>query len=260
MGFLGKIGGTFKRWTTPPRGSFLEDVFGDSVLDEIGTGVGFALGGPAGAGLGGGLGTLAATGDLKKGLGSGLKSYAMGTGAQALGVSGGSMSLPGLGGGGAASAATTGSKGAALVPKVAGMAGGGGGAASAASSLGRLGSLGSTVGGLAKQGAGYLLKNPDLVLGTLGAVQSAQQNGKANDMRERAFRLAEEEAASRRPLQQAALGRLLAAGSGDARPDLSGELYDPGNPYARRPALGAGTAPIQDSTGRVRALGSFRTS
>jgi hypothetical protein len=93
--------GRFLRRVTTPHKS-LRGVLGNSFLDEIGTVGGFALGGPQGAAIGRGLGRGMATGKVGDGLRGAVEGYAMGTGAKALGMPGGSMSIPGLGGSGGA--------------------------------------------------------------------------------------------------------------------------------------------------------------
>ncbi len=112
MGF--GIGKFLRRITTPPKGSALRKVFGNSVLDELGTGLGFAFGGPAGASLGSAAGHAAADNKhatLGGALRNAAKGYAVGQGAHMAGVPGngalagrmGSMGIPGGGSGGALS-------------------------------------------------------------------------------------------------------------------------------------------------------------
>lgn len=87
MGF----GNFLKRVTTvPSKGplSGLRKVFGKNWADEVGMGVGFALGGPAGAGIGAGLGDAAHNQNVGKALVAGGKGYLAGTGAAKLGIPG----------------------------------------------------------------------------------------------------------------------------------------------------------------------------
>lgn len=58
--------------------------------------------------------------------------------------------------------------------------------------------------------AGSALKNPELVLGGISALQAAKSNKKAGQQRDRALDLALNDYNSRRPLQDAALKRLTA--------------------------------------------------
>jgi hypothetical protein len=168
VGFLSGIGRAIKKVTKP--------IFGNSILDEIGTAGGFLLGGPGGAAIGRGLGKGLATGNLGEGLKGAAEGFALGTGAGALGLKGGSMgvgSLPGigrlLGGGGGVNPAQAGRDWI--------MGGGGGGAT---------GGGGLNIGRMVGQGLNWATANPQrtqLVLGGLGtglgAFGASQEAGAA---------------------------------------------------------------------------------
>lgn len=150
MGFLGGIGRAIGKVTKP--------LFGNSVLDELGTVGGFMLGGPQGAAIGRGLGKGLATGNVGQGLRGAAEGYALGSGAGALGLRGGGgipgLNLPSFGGLGRA---LTGGGGGGAVPNGMGTFTDGGGG-------GILGTLG--------QGMNWATANPQrtqLLLGGLGA-------------------------------------------------------------------------------------------
>ena len=124
------------------------------------------------------------------------------------------------GGGAGAGAAGTGTQ---SMPGVMGAAGGGGGGGGL---LGGGGILGTGIDG------GDIAKYGPLVLGGLGAYGAYQDQKKANELRERAMRLAENDWGSRDPLRQRVLG--MAAQPEPQREDLSGLFADPGNPFYDR--------------------------
>lgn len=185
-----------------------------SVLGDLAPGLAL-MGGIAGLGL---LAPAMAGGGAAAGAGGfGTAGMAGATGAAGL--------LPAAGGLGAAGAGAAGSAG-----------GGGGGlgglGAGAAGSAGGGGAAGGAGGLLSAGGASGLLgglKNAaPLILGGLGAVQSANQYGQANDLRQQAIDMAKQDYAGRAPLRDAFTAGALKPLP--QRPDLSGMLRTT-NPY-----------------------------
>ncbi len=76
-----------------------------------------------------------------------------------------------------------------------------------------------------------LSKYGPLAMGALGAVGSYQDNAKANDLRERGIRMAEQDYAGRQPFRDNAT--MFATMPQPTMPDLSNIYEDPGNPYNR---------------------------
>lgn len=199
-----------KRWlkkatTIPSKGplSGLRKVFGENMMDEIGTVGGFLLGGPGGAAVGRGLGNAIHTQDAGKALRAGAEGYAMGAGANALGLGGGGgLSLPKMGGGQVADAVRSG--------------------------VTRGGGAGRVVSGA----AGWLKDNPELALAGLSAVGGMRQQGRAAGLQDEALAMARADQASRGRFADLALKRLEAMDlSGSAGRSRAPSLVDTGNPY-----------------------------
>lgn len=143
--------------------------------------------------------------------------------------------------------------GAALIPGVGGMLGGAlggiaskipgagavlGGGADGKGNFGRLGDvLGKAapalraVGGKGQGGDGFGLDDAlSLGLGAWSGIEGIQAQQRQDELLKRAMAGAEGDYASRAPLRDAGMQRLLHA----ERPDLSAMADDPGNPYAAR--------------------------
>lgn len=171
----------------------------------------------AGIAAGGNVAGRALSGD-KFSLGSTLLSGAAGAGGNWLlggqgfkGIGGIPQRL-GFGGGASAGAAGNATQG---MPGVMGAAGGGGGAGGF--------SLGGALDAVGRYGP--------LVVGGLGAYQTMQDQSKANELRERGIKMAEQDYAGRAPFR--ALATSYAQRPEPQRADLSSIFYDPGNPFNR---------------------------
>lgn len=210
MAFLGGLKGLTK---TP---KFLRPLLGDTWLDEAGTVGGFAVGGPPGAAAGRGVGKFAYTGDLKKGLQGAAEGYAMGAGAQALGLKGGGAKL--LGGTGKAATGKAG----ALAAK--------GKAAGDVMAAARPGGVRGFVGGALD----WLKDNPELALGGLTAGLGAVEGARNDAYRREGMDLLRGRMEAGAPLEAEAR-RLLLAG-GPKRRSLSAIYADPSNPFYREVA------------------------
>lgn len=162
---------------------FLRPFLGKTWLDEVGAVGGFAVGGPAGAGVGAGLGRAGygisegeGAGDIIKGsIGTGAKAYLAGTGAEALGLQGGSFANPGLSLGGSGGAASVGGG-------VAGGVNAGGmhlGRAAASSTPATLGTRLTSAGGGVLD---FLKENPEAAFMAMSVLGQAQQ-GAAEEKR-----------------------------------------------------------------------------
>lgn len=105
------------------------------------------------------------------------------------------------------------------------------------------GIAGLSAGDLLKKAVSFGVKNPELILGGIGAVQGAKQQAKAGSQMDEALKLAQQDYESRAPLRAEALKRALALTANPV--DLSSDFADAGNPYspaARRDALAKATA------------------
>ena len=207
------LGSFLKRATTiPSHGvlSPLRKVFGSTPLDEIGQVGGFIVGGPAGAAAGGALGSLAHGAGIGSAITNAAKGYAGGVGANA--------ALSGLGGGGLAGAASElkagvrpfVNAGRTLFGSAAAGGGGGGG-----------------TGGLFANVLDLVKKNPELVLGGAGLVNSAVGQHGADSARNQALDIARMQYEQRAPLFAALVARM----NNPQRP-VSLSYRDPNNPFA----------------------------
>lgn len=188
-----------------------------SVLGDLAPGLAI-MGGIAGLGL---LAPAMAGGGAAAGAsGFGTAGMAGATGAGGLAAAGGA----GLGAAGAGAAGSAGGGGGGLGALGAGAAGSAGGAGGAASGAGGLLSAAGGAGGV----LGGIKQNLPLILGGLGAVQSASQYGQANNLRQQAIDMAKQDYAGRAPLRDAFTAGALKALP--QRPDLSGMLRTT-NPY-----------------------------
>ena len=188
-------------------------------------------GAPIAAGLIPGLGPLAAAGIGMAGntAGRALAGDQFSLGSMVL-----SGALPGLSqyagvpyklfGGGPAAAGTAGNMTQGMGGIASGAGGGVPGAASAAASAGK-GILGTGITG------GDLLHYAPLGIGAIGAYQGAQDMSKANALRERAVKLAEQDYAERAPYRMNALRQ--ASQPLPQAPDLTSVFADRGNPFYR---------------------------
>lgn len=103
----------------------------------------------------------------------------------------------------------------------------------------------STIGNAAKKVGNWALENPDLILGAIGAWQAAQDQKRANKLRNKAVEAAERDYEERAPFREALLQALA-----------SGGLRAPSNPAApppdtaSRPLVGAEEAARRALMGR----------
>lgn len=202
------LGSFLKRATTIPSkgplgfiGRPARKVFGENMLDEIGMVGGFMVGGPAGAAAGSAAGNGIHTQNVGKAAMAGAKGYAMGTGAQGLGMKGGTAlagklpfglggSVPGAAGAGGAATPGASAAGGSWAPGIDGgwapgaSGAAGGGAAPSAGGIGArmakapgdvLGWLTDKEDGLARQ---QLLMQG---LQTGAGIYAGAQEGKAQD-------------------------------------------------------------------------------
>jgi hypothetical protein len=88
-----------------------------------------------------------------------------------------------------------------------------------------------------KKALKWALDHPEIILGGVGAIQGARQQGRANDFREEAVGIARDRDAARQPYRDALQGRLLAPVA--SAPDFSTQFADSGNSYNKiRPRPG----------------------
>lgn len=125
-----------------------------------------------------------------------------------------------------------------------GVGGGGGlgalgGGGSAASSAG-----GGGLGGILKSAGGFVMNNPELLLGGLSAIQGSREQAKANEMQKRALQLAEQPWNETAGLRKQSLDQLM----NPAEHDLSSLYAGSSNPFAR-PAPASGFSRLR-SVGR----------
>lgn len=127
--------------------------------------------------------------------------------------------------------------GAAAAAGAGGAAGAAGGVASVAAPSGIAGILKSAGGSVLKSA----LKNPELLMAGVGAVQNARDSSRANALRNEALGMAKDDYASRAPIRAEALKKLMALQSPE-RPDLSATFVDAGNPYSQSRTAPTGIA------------------
>jgi hypothetical protein len=221
------IGGWLKKATTiPTKGPLggigrhvLRPVFGENMLDEIGTAGGFLVGGPGGAAVGRAIGNGVHTQDVGKTIRAGAEGYMMGTGAEALGLHGGSMDLVGGFGGHGAATATS--------------AGGGKAGALAAKGIVPASTTGGARGTLSKVG-GWIADHPELVLGGITAATGAVQSARDDAARREGVDMLRERQLANAPLEE--MMRKMLLGGIPARRSLNDVYADPTNPYYRQVA------------------------
>lgn len=122
-----------------------------------------------------------------------------------------------------------------------GAAGAAGGAAAGAAGAAGAGGGGGGLAGLASGALDYAKKNPAVVAGALGAINSAGQQAKGSNAVDRASGIALNDYNQTNPLRQRAI-QMLNQPLPQAR-DLS-YLNDSANPFARRPPALAPVAPV----------------
>lgn len=162
-----------------------------------------------------------AANDALRALGDTSVAYADPNRPQSTPVAGRILQLGGLAAAGIGAGALAG-----IGPAAAGGAGAAGTAGTAATAAGVAGAAQKAGGVL-----GAIKEYGPLVLGGLGAINSASQQGQANDLQRQALQYAAQDYAARQPLRDLAMQRLQAPQA--QRPDLAPIFSQSSNPYTQ---------------------------